>query len=168
MTLRCCSLGGLAVLMTLVVGVARAQEARRNTIKLCADFTIFPDNHKFPTNPFTLAAYEFNNLGTRPLFVNASGGGKGLQFTKQGMLVTLPAPVSAVDMSVGTFAGDVKIEALDLTGGSLNTTTVQGMNKFQPVVVKAPAGKKVKSLKFTEGGNEGSLATICIHVVVAE
>src|SRR2546422_1679655 len=73
---------------------------KAQVLKLCADFTLFPDNHVLGPK-FALAGFAFTQLGGNPpLFVNVSGGGKGLQFPKQGMKVELPASVPVVELDL--------------------------------------------------------------------
>jgi hypothetical protein len=52
--------------------------------QLCADVwpPIFQDNDQLPPN-FSLAAFDFLQLGGSPWFVNATGAEQGLQFPPQ-------------------------------------------------------------------------------------
>jgi hypothetical protein len=154
----------LGALLSLVV-VSTISAA--DNILICSDFTLFPDDHKFP-DTFTYSAFKFKKLGgTLPLFVNESGGGKGLQFPKDGVEIVLPTPVEAVDLNVGTFAGKVEIESLDSGGKTIESKSLPQMNKFAPITITA-SGKKIATVRLRLGGNEGSLEKICIKVKIAE
>jgi len=92
-------------------------------VKVCADFTLFPDNHKLPSN-FELAGFIFQELGgSSSWFVNETGGRNGLQFSAKGVEITLPIPVSTVEFEIGAFAGDVPLSSLDDSGGVVRKQT---------------------------------------------
>jgi hypothetical protein len=90
-----------------------------------------------------------------------------LQFPREGLEVTLPAAVDVVDLDLGTFGGKVVIEALDADGKVVDVQTVDHHNMFKSVTIKSPGGK-ITSLKFTMGGDEGDLASICLSLRVAK
>jgi hypothetical protein len=156
----------LATLAALVAGATPAAGQAAHTLRLCADFALFPDNHRLPS-PFALAGYTFKKLAGGPdLFVNASGGGKGLQFPDPGMRVTLPAPVAVAEVKLGVFGRDVTVTARDAAGAVVQTTTVPHAATFQSVTISAPAPKRISALDFTGGSNEGNLASMCVKLEI--
>ncbi len=150
--------GGVALLAVLTAGQAGAggggqpPKARAAALRLCAEFSLFPDNFRLPAN-FNLAGYTFSGPA---LFVNVTAGGKGVQFTKKGMKATLPAPVARVECKLGTFAGPVQVDALDAAGKVIQTRKVSGTNKYQVVTVSVPAPQRIVALTFTGGATRGS------------
>ena len=130
--------------------------------QLCADFSLFPDDTVLGPS-FTLAGFDFNQLGGNPdqLFVNVTADERGLQFPREGLEITLPIPVTTVDLRLGTFAGPVEITALDSTGRRVRRQTIQGLNRYRNIKLSA---REVASVIFREGGNEGILPRICVIV----
>ena len=51
-------LWGVAVLALAVASGAAGGDEKPRPVDVCADFTLFPDNHKFP-DQFTYAAFKF-------------------------------------------------------------------------------------------------------------
>ena len=92
------------------------------------------------------------------MFVNETGGERGLQFSKAGITVALPGPVMAVDLRIGAFAGSVTVRARNLAGNVVGTTVLPGTNRFSDVRIVGP---EIASLDIADGGNEGLLAKIC-------
>jgi hypothetical protein len=129
---------------------------------LCADFgpPIFQDNQQLPPS-FTLAAFDFLQLGGSQWFVNATAGEQGLQFPPQGAEITLPCPVRRVRLRIGTFNGSVDIEARDASGNTVSQKTVPGLNQYVNRNLSGP-DKAIESVVLTQGGNEGILVRICV------
>jgi hypothetical protein len=129
---------------------------------LCADFgpPIFQDNDQLPPS-FTLAAFDFLQLGGSQWFVNATAGEQGLQFPEQGAEITLPVPVRRVRLRIGTFNGPVDIEARDGSGNTVSQQTVPGLNQY---VNRNLSGPDIESVVLTRGGNEGILVRICVII----
>jgi hypothetical protein len=129
---------------------------------LCADFgpPIFQDNDQLPPS-FTLAAFDFLQLGGSQWFVNATAGEQGLQFPEQGADITLPVPVRRVRLRIGTFNGPVDIEARDGSGNTVSQQTVPGLNQY---VNRNLSGPDIESVVLTRGGNEGILVRICVII----
>lgn len=156
---------GATSLMLLGVQGAGAQE--RKMVDLCAEFAIFPDNHKLGQS-FTLAGFNFKQLGgTLMMFVNDTAGERGLQFPKEGIEITLPIPLPNVMLRLGTFAGPVKIVALNSSGKEIHKQEVPGLNKY--IDLKIPPSltrEKTASLRLTGGGNEGLIPRICVEISV--
>ncbi|OGO40610.1 MAG: hypothetical protein A2W36_07045 [Chloroflexi bacterium RBG_16_58_14] len=131
--------------------------------KLCADFNLFPDNTQLGPN-FSLAGFDFAQPPANMLmFVNETAGEKGLQFPKEGMEITLPIPVAAVRLRLGTFAGPVEIAALDSSGAVVRQRIVPGLNAYVNLRMFAP---EIATLLLTQGGNEGILVRICVAICV--
>jgi hypothetical protein len=129
---------------------------------LCADFgpPIFQDDQQLPPS-FTLAAFDFLQVGGGQWFVNATAGEKGLQFPPQGAEITLPCPVRRVRLRIGTFNGPVDIEARDASGSTVSQLTVPGLNQYVNRNLSGP-DKVIESVVLTQGGNEGILVRICV------
>lgn len=137
--------------------------ATRIAFQLCADFSLFPDNTQLGPG-FSLAGFDFTQpAGGLLMFVNATGGSKGLQFPDQGIEITLPIPCATVNLRIGTFAGPVDITAFDSTGAIVRQRTVPGNNQYNNVRISAP---DIASLALSRGGNEGILASICVAITV--
>ena len=132
---------------------------------LCADFRppIFQDNDQLPPS-FTLAAFDFLQLGGSQWFVNATAGEQGLQFPQQGAEITLPCPVRRVRLRIGAFNGPVDIEARDASGNTVSQKTVPDLdpNQYVNITLSVP-DKVIESVVLTKGGNEGTLARICVR-----
>jgi hypothetical protein len=131
---------------------------------LCADFglPIFQDNQQLPPS-FTLAAFDFLQLGGSQWFVNATAGEQGLQFPPPGAEITLPDPVRRVRLRIGTFNGPVDIEARDASGNTVSQQTVPGLNQYVNRTLSGP-DKVIESVVLTQGGNEGILVRICVVI----
>ena len=131
---------------------------------LCADFSIFPDNHVLGP-AFTLAAMDFTDhpAGTQPSFVNETAGVLALQFSDPGLEVELPplAMPSRLWMRVGAFAGPFDIDALDVSGNAIAKRHVLLLNVFHTVSFRQP---DIARLVFSGGKNEGLIASICAYV----
>ncbi len=126
--------------------------------ELCVDFSLFPDNTTLPQT-FTLGGLTFSSPGN--LFVNETGGDRGLQFDNVGLTVEFPVPVSSVRFILGTFNTDVKVEAFDPSNNLVASDVVAASNSYNPVQM---TGADIIRLVFTGGGSEGILKEICIDV----
>jgi hypothetical protein len=82
------------------------------------------------------------------------------------MRVTLPAPVAAAELKLGVFGRDVTVTARDAAGAVVQTTTVPHAATFRPVTIAAPAPKRIATLDFTGGSNEGNLESICVKLEI--
>jgi hypothetical protein len=138
---------------------------------LCADFgpPIFQDDQPLPSS-FTFpqpTGFEFLQLGGSQWIVNATAGEQGLRFPEQGAEITLPDPVRRVRLRIGAFNGQVDIEARDASGSTVSQDTVPDLDPNQYVnrilSVSGP-DKVIESVVLTKGGNEGTLARICVNV----
>lgn len=125
---------------------------------LCLSFGLFPDNTSLGPS-FQLGGVAFRDLGSHPSFVNDTGFERGLQFHADGVEIALPAPVGAVDMRLGTFAGEMSIVAKNPAGAVVATQTVPGLNRFVDVRL---VGADIATIALTKGGNEGILARLCV------
>jgi hypothetical protein len=135
--------------------------ATSNVVRLCVDFHLFPDNTQLGP-AFSLAGFDFlQPANALIMFVNQTGGEKGLQFPDEGMEVTLPLLVTSVRLRLGTFAGPVDIAALDSAGTVVSQKTVPGLNAYTNVRMFGP---EIATLRFKGGGNEGILVRLCIMV----
>jgi hypothetical protein len=130
---------------------------------LCADFSIFPDDHVL--GPFfTLAAMDFTDVpGGATSFVNETAGTLALQFPEVGLDVDLPplAIPSKIKLRVGAFAGPFDISALDAAGNVIASKTIALLNLFHNVGFGQP---DIDRLEFRGGNNEGMIASICVIV----
>ncbi len=127
-------------------------------VSICADFSVFADDT--PMKDDFIFVFQFHNVVSgNKLFINASGGELGLQFHKDGVDVTLPAPVASVLLRVGTFAGDVGLEVFDDAGKSIGKQTISTSKTYQDIPVSAGG---IYKLAFRGGGNEASIANICV------
>jgi hypothetical protein len=133
-----------------------------SAFQLCADFTLFLDNTVLGPS-FTLAAFEFDQLGGNPdqLFVNVTGNERGLQFPSQGVEITLPVPLRTVNLRLGTFNGPVDMTALDAAGNTVRQRTVPDLNRYVDRKLSAP---EIASVVLSGGGEEGILPRICVAI----
>lgn len=130
-------------------------------LTLCADFHLFPDNTELGPD-FSLGGYDFSQpTGSNNMFVNVTGGEKGLQFPPEGVEIALPVPVSEVRFRLGTFAGPVEVAAFDSAGTVVRKRTIPGTNSYVNLRVFAP---EIASLMLLEGGGEGILVRICVTI----
>jgi hypothetical protein len=130
-------------------------------LTLCANFRVFPDNTQLGPD-FSLSGFDFAQPpGSNNMFVNVTGGEKGLQFPPEGVEITLPWPVSEARLRVGTFSGPVEVTALDSTGSVVRSRTVPGTNSYVNLRIFAP---EIASLILSEGGGEGILVRICVTI----
>jgi hypothetical protein len=136
---------------------------------LCADFgpPIFQDDQKLQQSfTYPPGGFDFTQLGGPQWFVNAGPGGEqGLQFPPQGMEITLPELERRVRLRIGAFNGPVQIEARDASGTTVSQKTVPDLDPNQYVnrTLSGP-DKVIESVVLTQGGNEGTLARICVRV----
>jgi len=141
----------------------RYEEALMPTLKLVADFSIFPDDTKMGPD-FNLSGFRFtdvNTTGTFPSFVNDSGE-RGLQFHADGLTVTLPLERDAVSFRWGAFAGACTVNALDKSGNVISSSSHAGA--FKDFTIK---DRGIAALQFKGGGNEAALPWVSVEVVVA-
>jgi len=138
--------------------------ARKNTIAICANFGLFPDNHTFPGS-FTYSNFGFESLAPGKLIVNETGGEKGLQFHDDGIRISLTAPSNSVRMRLGTFASNVKVNLFDQNGNQLYGEKIKATNTWEDYEF-TPKHGMVSSLTLSGGGHEGAIAEICIDVEV--
>jgi hypothetical protein len=123
-------------------------------------WNFFQDNQQLPPS-FTLAAFDFLQLGGSQWFVNATAGEQELQFPPQGAEITLPCPVRRVRLRIGAFNGPVDIEARDASGNTVSQKTVPGLNQYVNRTLSGP-NKVIESVVLTQGGDEGILVRICV------
>lgn len=126
--------------------------------QLCADFgPPIPAGFQPPPS-FTLAAFDFLQLGGPQWSVNNNGPGgeQALQFPPQGMEITLPELERRVRLRIGAFNGPVDIEARDASGNTVSQKTVPDLDPNQYVnrTLSGP-DKVIESVVLTQGGNEG-------------
>jgi len=139
-------------------GHVNASRAATRAALICVDFSLFPDDTPLPGN-FSLGGFVFQDKASPSgLFVNETNGRKGLQFSPQGVEVTLPSPVATVDLEVGAF-GRIEVAAVDSSGATVRKQTVPGSDAFVKLKLSAP---DIASLVVTGGNNEGMLAEVCV------
>lgn len=129
---------------------------------LCADFTLFPDDTQLGP-AFMLAAMDFQDTagGLPASFVNETAGERGLQFPDSGLEVDLPTPVPSARLRVGQFNSDYTIEGINFAGAVVSTFTMSFPNSYRNVRLRGP---DLSLIRFTGGGNEGSVVSLCIIV----
>jgi hypothetical protein len=81
------------------------------------------------------------------------------------MEITLPELERRVRLRIGAFNGPVQIEARDASGTTVSQKTVPDLDPNQYVnTTLSGAAQVIETVVLTQGGNEGSLARICVHV----
>jgi hypothetical protein len=135
--------------------------------QLCADFGPPIPTGFQPPPSFTLAAFDFIQLGGPPWSVNNTGPGgqQALRFPPQGMEITLPELERRVRLRIAAANGPVQIEARDASGNTVIQKTVPDLdpNQFVNTTLSGP-DKVIETVVLTTGGNEGYLRRICVHV----
>lgn len=138
---------------------ARAQP--NPIVPLCAEFNLFPDDTVMPRE-FVLSAFRFEKANPADrLFVNETGGEKGLQFSPGGVNVQLPVPVPEVLIRVGVFALPVTVEGIDGAGATVARRDFSKHNTYEDVTL---TGTNLRSLRFMGGGFEGLIGRICVNL----
>lgn len=129
---------------------------------LCADFTIFPDGLQLGPI-FSLSGMDFQDApgAAATSSVNRTSGLNGLQFPEPGIEVGLPIPVPWVRIHVGQFNKPFVIESIDPGGTTITNFTVNTPNSYS--FVNLSTGEIAK-IRFTGGGHEGVIVSICILV----
>jgi hypothetical protein len=134
--------------------------------QLCADFGPPIPAGSQPPSSFTLAAFDFIQLGGPQWTVlPGPGGQQALRFPPQGMEITLPELERRVRMRLAAANGPVQIEARDASGNTVSQKTVPDLdpNQFVNTTLSGP-DKVIETVVLTTGGNEGYLRRICVHV----
>lgn len=134
-----------------------------SSLKLCAEFNIFPDNHVLGP-AFSLAAFYFQQLGTPDMIANDTAGERGLSIPEAGVNITLPIPVPEVRMRIGTFHSPLDIISLDGSGTVLSQETVPLLNRYEDRTINS---KDIHVIRLIRGGHEGLLPWICIDVPIS-
>jgi sulfur carrier protein ThiS len=137
-----------------------------SSLKLCAEFSIFPDNHVLGP-AFTLAGFYFKQLGTPDMIANDTANERGLSIPDAGVEITLPIPVSQVEIRIGTFNRPLDIEAVDSSGAVISQETMPLLNHYEDRTVSAK-GNEISIIRFVGGGHEGFLARICINILFGD
>jgi hypothetical protein len=159
---------GLFVWSLILSALANGQDTEPEIVKLCAVFSI--DARGPIADPVVRSGYRFETLGASGKWMIADGGAtkieRGLQFLRDGMQITLPAAVPVVNLRLGVFASEVKIEALDKNKKVIHVQSQLHGDDFADVTVKGGGPGKFKYLRITGGEGEGNLASICVTVKV--
>src|SRR5262249_27773388 len=95
---------------------------------------------------------------------NLTSAERGLQFGRDGLMVTLPVPVTSAELHAGTFGSDVVINTQGIDGTTIANTTLKNQGKF--VDISLAAAVPIAALKFTGGNNEGIIGTICTTIAL--
>lgn len=133
-------------------------------IPLAIDFSFLPDDTALPLS-FQMSGFVFESLSLSPLpFINDTAGVRGYQFGKDGVEVTLPATVSAVDLKACSFGQSVLVEALDIAGAIVVTKQI-AHNQCADIRI---LGRDIAALRLTGGSNEGMILRMGIAVTVCE
>lgn len=123
------------------------------------DFKTYPAGHVMPP-AFAIAGIGFESMGLGGrLMVIGNGAEKGLQFTSDGLRVTLRRPVNGLLLSVGSFATPLTITARDPAGVVVHQQTLTPTQVILRVLLNAPG---TRTLEFTEGNGEGRLVELVI------
>jgi hypothetical protein len=139
--------------------------AAQALVPACVDFLPLADNTVLGT-VFTRDGYDFRApAGGLVPFVNETVDllgtlVHGAQFDNAGLRVTLPAPADAVEVSIGVFATPgVQIRAVDAAGVIVDSAFVAADNILHTVTLDGV--QDINRLRFTGGGNEGTIQEIC-------
>jgi hypothetical protein len=125
--------------------------------ELCTSFATEADNTRFGAS-FSRDAFTFEALDPGDnLMANSSGSSIGLQFSNDGLLITLPEIARAVRLHVGKFNTDVTVEALAPDGTVQHAKTVVAVNAVEEMTLIGEIAK----VKLTGGGYEGMIVDIC-------
>jgi hypothetical protein len=127
-------------------------------IQLCVDFLMFPDNHTFPSPSFSFGGFKFAGSG---MFVNVTGGSRGLQFLNSGIKIMLPAPAVKVRLKIGQFATPIGVKVI--VGGVTIASSINQPNAYS-VHTFGPWKKRATMVGLAGGNNEGIVAQICAWV----
>ena len=95
-------------------------------------------------------------------FVNLTASELALQFPDAGLEVDLPVEVPWVRMRVGQFASPYTIEAFDASGAGVALFNMSFPNTYRNLRLR---GRGISLLRFTGGGNEGSVESVCIPIL---
>jgi hypothetical protein len=129
----------------------------------CVDFGPVPDDTHYGSS-FVRARFSFKLLpGASPrqdLFVNATGGGKGLQFPNGGMDVRLPAPATKVAMRVGVWGPPFTIKAYNTRGSVVGSAVASKRNAYGNLDIVSTR-RDIVGLEFVGGGDDGILVKLC-------
>jgi hypothetical protein len=127
---------------------------------LIAEFTLFPTK-TLVADHFRLAGFWFDNLGTSmKLVVQDLSNEHGLQFTRNGIEITLPLPLPLVTLRLCTGGHSVDIEAFDSNSSPVRKKTVAA-NFCTDVQLSA---LEIASVRLTGGGDEAILSRISVVV----
>lgn len=136
-------------------------EAAGPGIRLCADFGLFPDDNPMPPT-FTLSGFTFDNAAAPSAWiVNQEGYEKGLRLQAAGAEIRPPVVVDRIEMSLGTFASELKVEAEDASGAVVASLTVPKTGAFKDYVLSAPG---IVAVTFKGGGEEASVKSLCVRM----
>jgi len=128
-------------------------------ISLCADFSPYPDNARFPLS-FDMAGLNFEQVpSSTQWFVNQLAGERGLRFPPSGGTIRMPNPVSTVELRVGTFASGLEIGAFDASGNLLARLTVLQTNSWSEHNIAAPG---IATIAFSGGGSAAAIQRVCV------
>ena len=133
---------------------------------LCADFSMFPDQHLF--NPtFLLAGYSFvqlSNWSTPEMTVQQTTYNElGLQFPQAGVEITLPTPVTRVNFRVANGNQPINVDCFDASGNITEDKNIDSTSRFVDFQI---AASTISVLKITGGNNDTRISRICIAVCV--
>ena len=124
----------------------------------CATFDTGYVDNQVMSNTFTVNGYAFQGTG---LFINQTAGNLGLQFTTSGLVVELPIDSSLVTLRIGAFSKTIDVIGTDSNRNVVSRATVNNVgSSYQDIVLNDPTAK-MRQLRFSGGGNEGILVTIC-------
>jgi hypothetical protein len=155
-------LGFWTLLVVFFVGwttVFASNAAHRQQPSLeCVAFNTGYANGTILGSGFSAGGFDFISMGS-DLFINEIAPGIiGLQFPDAGLAVKLAQPVSQVSLSLGSWGGPLKIEALDPGGSSVDFATVTAHNVIQSITL---SGTDIIEVMITGGSNEGVLVSTC-------
>lgn len=143
---------------------APGAETARPGIRLCADFGLFPDDNPMPPT-FTLSGFTFNNAAAPSAWiVNQEGYEKGLRLQAAGAEVRPPVVVDRIEMSLGTFAGELEVKAEDASGAVVASLTVPRTGAFKDYVLSAPG---IVAVTFKGGDDEAGVKSLCVRMAGA-
>jgi hypothetical protein len=149
---------------TALAGVTGGPTPAAAAAVSCVDFLSVADN-THPGVLFTRNGYTFRSPpATDPIvnvFVDLAGAPvHGLQFNTTGVRVGLPAPARSVIVTIGVFTTPaVTIRAYDAADVLVDFSLVAADNLLHTVTLSGAT--EITRLRFTGGGNEGVINSIC-------
>ena len=138
---------------------------KNSELRVCAQFGLYPDNHKMPKS-FDSGGMTFRSVNaTFSSFINVSGANQGLQFHDDGLTILFSSPPVRIALAIGAYATDVQLTAENMSGTLVSSQSIAGNNTVHSLSL---VDASVAKLSLTGGGNEGLLVEICTYYKICE